>query len=78
MIAEIITEAYDPLGKKTLNPDLRRKGVHPTHPMGRYVSQPLMIRCESIRDIRKFLGLQSGFRRGTVRQGGLLAATRTL
>ena len=29
--------------------------MHPTSPMGRYVSQPLTVKCESIFDIRKFL-----------------------
>jgi predicted transglutaminase-like cysteine proteinase len=55
VIAEIIPEAYDALGRKVLRPDLRRKGVHPTFPVGRYVSQPLTVTCESILDIRKFL-----------------------
>lgn len=55
MIAEIVPEAYDALGKKTVRPDLRRRGVHPTFPMGRYVSQPLTVNCKSIQDIRKFL-----------------------
>ena len=55
MVAEIVPEAYDASGRKTLRPDLRRKGIHPTFPMGRYVSQPLMVKCECIRDIRKFL-----------------------
>jgi len=55
MIAEIIPEAYDALGRKVLRPDLRRKGVHPTFPVGRYVSQLLTVTCESILDIRKFL-----------------------
>jgi len=55
MIAEIIPEAYDASGRKALRPDWRRKGIHPTFPMGRYVSQPLTVKCESIRDVRKFL-----------------------
>ncbi len=55
MIAEIIPEAYDAFGKKTHRPDLRRKAIHPTLPMGRYVSQPLTVKCESIRDVCKFL-----------------------
>jgi hypothetical protein len=55
MIAEIIPEAYDPAGHKVFRPDLRRHGIHPTFPMGRYVSQPLTVKCETIRDIRKFL-----------------------
>lgn len=55
MIAEIIPERYDPNGRKVLRPDLRRHGPHPTFPMGRYVSQPLTIKCSSFDDIRKFL-----------------------
>jgi hypothetical protein len=55
MIAEIVPEAYDAFGRKTFRPDLRSKGIHPTFPMGRYVSQPLTVKCESVRDIRKFL-----------------------
>ena len=55
MIAEIIPEAYDALGRKTVRPEWRRKGIHPTFPMGRYFSQPLTVKCECIRDIRMFL-----------------------
>lgn len=55
MIAEIVPGAYDAFGRKTLRPDLRRKGIHPTFPMGRYVSQPLTVKCECIRDVREFL-----------------------
>ena len=55
MIAEIVPEAYDAFGRKTVRPDWRRKGVQPTFPMGRYFSQPLTVKCESIRDIRQFL-----------------------
>lgn len=55
MIAESIPEAYDPLGRKVVRPDLRRRGIHPTFPMGRYVSHPLTVTCKSIEDIRKFL-----------------------
>ena len=29
--------------------------MRPTFPMGRYVSQPLTVKCESLSDIRKFL-----------------------
>ena len=55
MIAEIIPEAYDASGRKALRPDWRRKGLHPTFPMGRYVSQRLTVKCESVWDVRKFL-----------------------
>ena len=55
MIAEIIPGAYDAIGRKVIRPDLRRKGLRPTFPMGRYVSQPLSVKCETVRDVRKFL-----------------------
>lgn len=55
MIAEIIPEAYDAIGRKVFRPDLRRKGIHPTFPMGRYVGEPLTVHCQSIGDVRKFL-----------------------
>ena len=55
MIAEIFPEAYDAVGRRTVRPDLRRKGLRATAPMGRYVSQPLTAKCKSISDIREFL-----------------------
>ncbi len=55
MIAEIIPEAYDAVGKQVSQPFHRRKGLHPTFPMGRYFSRPLTVRCESLEDMRKFL-----------------------
>jgi hypothetical protein len=55
MIAEIIPEAYDAYGRQVSQPFLRRKGPHPTFPMGRYVSQPLTVRCQTIRKVRTFL-----------------------
>jgi len=60
MIAEIFPQAYDAVGRKVFRPDLRRKGVHPTFPMGRYVSQPLSVKCASLEDMRKFLCTCSG------------------
>ncbi|HET6178023.1 MAG TPA: transglutaminase domain-containing protein [Candidatus Sulfotelmatobacter sp.] len=55
MIAEIIPEAYDANGKQVSQPFLRRKGPHPTFPMGRYVSQPLAVQCKTIEDVCQFL-----------------------
>jgi Bacterial transglutaminase-like cysteine proteinase BTLCP len=55
MIAEIIPEAYDALGKQVSQPFLRRRGLRPTFPMGRYVSQPLAIHCQNIEEVRQFL-----------------------
>jgi Bacterial transglutaminase-like cysteine proteinase BTLCP len=55
MIAEIIPEAYDAIGRQVSKPFHGRKGLHPTFPMGRYVSQPLGVQCQTIGDIRDFL-----------------------
>lgn len=55
MIAEIIPEAYDAEGRKVSRPFGRHKGLRPTFPLGRYVSQPLAIQCHSIKDVRNFL-----------------------
>src|SRR5579862_325985 len=55
MIAEIIPEIYDARGRQVSQPFLKHKGPHPTFPMGRYVSQPLTIRCETLEDVRQFL-----------------------
>jgi predicted transglutaminase-like cysteine proteinase len=55
MIAEIIPEAYDAVGRQVSQPFLRRKGPHPTFPMGRYVSQPLTVQCRNLEDVRQFL-----------------------
>jgi len=55
MIAEIIPEAYDATGKQVSQPFLRRKGPHPTFPMGRYVSQPLTIQCSTLEEVCQFL-----------------------
>jgi hypothetical protein len=55
MIAEIIPEAYDAIGRQVSQPFLRRKGPHPTFPMGRYLSQPLTTRCSNLEEIRQFL-----------------------
>lgn len=55
MIAEIIPEIYDATGKQVSQPFHGRKGLHPTFPMGRYVSRPLTVHCNTIREIRTFL-----------------------
>jgi len=55
VIAETIPEAYDSTGRQVSQPFLRRKGTHPTFPMGRYVSQPLSIQCDTMGDVRNFL-----------------------
>ncbi len=55
MIAEIIPEAYDAIGKQVSQPFHGRKGLHPSFPMGRYVSQPLTTHCSSLEEMRQFL-----------------------
>jgi hypothetical protein len=55
MIAEIIPEAYDAIGRQVARPFDHRRGFHPSFPMGRYVSQPLTVKCASMKDIRIFL-----------------------
>lgn len=56
MIAEIIPDAYDFLGKKISKPSGKRCRVfHPTFPMGRYLSQPLSQKFKNIDELRKFL-----------------------
>jgi len=49
MIAEIIPEAYDAYGKQVSQPFNRRKGVHSTFPMGRYVSQHWVSNAEQLK-----------------------------
>jgi transglutaminase superfamily protein len=55
MIAETIPEAYDAKGRQVARPFDHRRGFHPSFPMGRYVSQPLTVKCASIKDVRTFL-----------------------
>lgn len=55
MIAQIIPEAYDAAGRQVSQPFSRRKGPHPTFPMGRYVSQPLTVKCTTMQEVREFL-----------------------
>ncbi len=55
MIAEIIPEVYDAVGRQVSQPFQRRKGPHPTFPMGRYIAQPLSIECKTFEEVRAFL-----------------------
>jgi hypothetical protein len=55
MIAEIIPEAYDAIGRQVSQPFLRRKGPRPTFPIGRFVSQGLTVHCGSMDEVRRFL-----------------------
>jgi hypothetical protein len=56
MIAETIPGAYDAEGRKVFRPFDRRRGPQPTFPLGRYVTHPLAVKCDSIDDVRLFLG----------------------
>ncbi len=60
MIARIFPESYDVEGKSVFRPDLRRRGVKPTFPFGRFFSHPLKTNCASIADIRRFLSTCRG------------------
>jgi Bacterial transglutaminase-like cysteine proteinase BTLCP len=55
MIAEVIPEAYDVNGRRTSRPFERHRGLHSTFPFGRYVSQPLSVKCSTMADVRRFL-----------------------
>jgi len=55
MIAEIIPEAYDAYGKQVSQPFLRRKGPHPTFPIGRFLSHHLAVHCADTEEVRRFL-----------------------
>lgn len=55
VIAEIIPGAYDSTGRQVSSSFFHRKAPNAALPIGRYVSQPLTINCESIDDMRRFL-----------------------
>jgi hypothetical protein len=55
MIAEIIPEAYDAAGKQVSQSFFQRHAPNAGVPFGRYISQPLTVKCESMRDVRRFL-----------------------
>jgi hypothetical protein len=55
MIAEVIPGSYDAVGRKVFRPFDRRRGPRPTFPLGRYVSHPLAVHCQSVEEVRKFL-----------------------
>lgn len=56
MVAEIIPEAYDSVGKQLYVPSKKRhRSFAPTFPMGRYVTQPLKVRCRTFEELRAFL-----------------------
>ena len=56
MLAEVIPEAYSVSGHRVFEPGKKRhRGFRPTFPMGRYVTQPLSVRCASLEEVRAFL-----------------------
>jgi hypothetical protein len=55
MITEVISDSDDAEGRKVFRPFDRRKGPRPTFPLGRYVSHPLAVHCQSVEDVREFL-----------------------
>jgi hypothetical protein len=55
MIAEVILGSCDTEGKKVFRPFDRHRGLRPTFPLGRYVSQPLAVHCQSVEEVRLFL-----------------------
>lgn len=55
MIAEIIPEAYDAVGRRVSRPFDRRHGPQPTFPLGRYAQSPLSINCTNVEEVRRFL-----------------------
>src|ERR1700719_1638512 len=55
MIAEVIPEVYDTTGRRVSRPFERHRGLHSTFPFGRYVSQPLTVKCSTLGDVRRFL-----------------------
>ena len=55
MIAEIIPEAYDAIGRQVSQPFHGRKLPRPTFPIGRYISHPLTIHCRTLYEMHEFL-----------------------
>jgi len=56
MISEIIPEAYDIHGRKTMKPGPKRSRLfHPTFPIGRYLSHELRKNLKDIDKLRAFL-----------------------
>jgi len=55
MIAEIVPEAYDAAGRQVSQSFFQRQAPNAGLPFGLYISQPLSVKCESMRDVRRFL-----------------------
>jgi hypothetical protein len=57
MIGEILPDIYDVTGRPTTSPvsRKRKRQFHGTFPMARYLSEPLSIRCATLKEVRQFL-----------------------
>lgn len=55
VIAETIPGAYDAVGRQVTPSFFRRKAPDTALPIGRYIGQPLTLKCQSIADVRRFL-----------------------
>ena len=56
MIAEVIDGAYDTKGKQVSHPRKRRYWWwSPTFAMGRFLTQPLSVKCSNLDDLQHFL-----------------------
>jgi Bacterial transglutaminase-like cysteine proteinase BTLCP len=56
MIAEIIPKAYDIHGRPiSMMTRKNIRALHPSYPLGRFLSQPLAVHCSDLEDIRKFI-----------------------
>lgn len=56
MVAEVIPQSYDGVGKLISQPSKKRhRFCKPTFPMGTYVSQPLVTKCNNLDEVRIFL-----------------------
>jgi hypothetical protein len=55
VIAETIPGAYDAFGRQVTSSYFHRKAPHAAFPIGRYLSQPLTVKCDSVADVRRLL-----------------------
>jgi hypothetical protein len=60
VIAETISGAYDAVGRQVTASYFHRKAPDAALPIGRYLSQRLSVKCESITDVRRFLATCRG------------------
>ena len=55
MIAEVIPDAYDAVGRKVSRPFDSKNGPQPTFPLDRYAQSPLANKCTTVEEVRRFL-----------------------